>query len=167
MRSTRARSTLRILPRIGRIACVRGSRADTAVPPAESPSTMNSSLSRGSRLEQSFSLSGMPAPDRPLLRRTTSRAFLAASRAWEAAMAFFTMRLASVGFSSSHSASWALVAFWTSERIETLPSLAFVWPSNCGSRSLTEMMAVRPSRMSSPSRFSSFSFRSGCLPARA
>ena len=24
--------------------------------------------------------------------------------------------------------------------METLPSLAFVWPSNCGSRSRTEMM---------------------------
>ena len=39
-----------------------------------------------------------------------------------------------------------------------LPSLALVWPSNCGSRRRTEMMAVRPSRMSSPLRFSSFSF---------
>ena len=49
------------------------------------------------------------------------------------------------------------MAFWTNERIETLPSLALVWPSNCGSRSFTETMAVMPSRMSSPSRFSSFS----------
>ena len=34
----------------------------------------------------------------------------------------------------------------TSVRMEALPSLAFVWPSNCASVSLTEMMAVRPSR---------------------
>ena len=124
--SSRARSTFRILPRIGRIAWVRGSRASTAVPPAESPSTMNSSLSRGSRLEQSFSLSGMPAPDSAVLRRMALRAFLAATRACAAAMAFLTTRLASVGFSSNHSASFSLVAFWTSERIETLPSLALV-----------------------------------------
>lgn len=38
-----------------------------------------------------------------------------------------------------------------------LPSLVFVWPSNWGSLSLTEMIAVRPSRMSSPVRLSSFS----------
>ena len=68
-----------------------------------------------------------------------------------------TTLLASVGFSSSQSASFSLVARSTSDRIETLPSLALVWPSNCGSRSRTEMMAVRPSRMSSPWRFSSFS----------
>ena len=49
------------------------------------------------------------------------------------------------------------MTFWTNERIGTLPSLAFVWPSNCGSRSFTEMIAVMPSRMSSPRRFSSFS----------
>ena len=83
--STRARSTLRILPRIGRIAWVRGSRASTAVPPAESPSTMNSSLSSALLLEQSFSLSGMPAPDSAVLRRMALRAFLAATRAWAAA----------------------------------------------------------------------------------
>ncbi len=40
-----------------------------------------------------------------------------------------------------------------------LPSLVFVWPSNCGSASLTEMTAVRPSRTSSPERLSSFSLR--------
>ena len=39
-----------------------------------------------------------------------------------------------------------------------LPSFVFVWPSNCGSCSLTEMTAARPSRTSSPSRLSSFSF---------
>ena len=38
--SRRARSTLRILPRIGRIAMVAGLRASLADPPAELPSTM-------------------------------------------------------------------------------------------------------------------------------
>ena len=45
--------------------------------------------------------------------------------------------------------------------METLPSFALVCPSNCGSWSRTLMMPVRPSRMSSPSRFSSLpSFKS-------
>ena len=67
------------------------------------------------------------------------------------------MRLASAGCSSSHSANWALTVVSTSERIEALPSLVLVWPSNCGSRSFTEMIAIRPSRTSSPIRLSSFS----------
>ena len=41
-----------------------------------------------------------------------------------------------------------------------LPSLVFVWPSNCGSVSFAEITAVRPSRTSSPVRFSSFSLSS-------
>jgi hypothetical protein len=40
-----------------------------------------------------------------------------------------------------------------------LPSLVFVWPSNCGSASLAEMTAVRPSQMSSLERLGSFSLR--------
>ena len=73
-----ARSTLRILPRNGRIACVFGSRASRAEPPAESPSTMNSSVSSRSRVAQSASLSGMPTPSSAVLRRVSSRACLAA-----------------------------------------------------------------------------------------
>ena len=89
-----------------------------------------------------------------------SRAWRAAMRARAAWVAFMTTARASAGFSSSHSASFSLVAFSTSERMETLPSLALVWPSNWGSASFTETMAVRPSRMSSPRRFSSFSLSS-------
>ena len=39
--------------------------------------------------------------------------------------------------------------------MSVLPSLVLVWPSNCGLASLTEMIAARPSRMSSPESFSS------------
>ena len=56
--SIRAFSTLRILPRSGSTACVARSRPCLAEPPAESPSTMNSSVSDGSRIEQSASLPG-------------------------------------------------------------------------------------------------------------
>ena len=81
-------------------------------------------------------------------------------RALAAAMPLATMRFASAGCSSSHVENCAFIVVSTSERIEALPSLVLVCPSNCGSRSLTEMMAVSPSRMSSPMRFSSFSFSS-------
>ena len=87
---------------------------------------MNSSDSSAFFDEQSFSLSGMPAPDSAVLRRIALRAFLAATRACAAAIAFFTTLLASVGFSSNHSAIRSLVAFCTNERIGTLPSLALV-----------------------------------------
>ena len=79
-------------------------------------------------------------------------------RARAACIDFCTIWLASRGFSSSHSLSFLLVVRSVSDRMVTFPSLALVCPSNCGSRSRTEMMAVSPSRMSSPLRFSSLSF---------
>ena len=48
-------------------------------------------------------------------------------------------------------------------RTSGLPSLPLVWPSNCGSVSLTLMTAVSPSRVSSPARLESFSFMMFCL----
>ena len=63
--------------------------------------------------------------------------------------------------------SFSLVAFSTSDRISVLPSLVLVWPSNCGLRSFTDTIAVRPSRMSSPRRFSSFSLRRPLRPGVA
>ena len=46
-----------------------------------------------------------------------------------------------------------------------LPSLVLVWPSNCGSPILIEMIAVRPSRMSSPeTRSSGFFIRPHSKP---
>ena len=126
MRSTRARSTLRIFPRIGRMACVRGSRACFALPPALSPSTMNSSHSRGSFDEQSASLPGIADDSSSDLRRVRSRAWRAATRARDACTAFCTIARPSDGCSSSHSASLSLVAFSTIDRISVLPSLALV-----------------------------------------
>src|SRR6185503_15396577 len=57
--SRRAFSTFRILPLSGRIAWKRRSRPSLAEPPAESPSTRNSSDSSKSRLWQSASLPGI------------------------------------------------------------------------------------------------------------
>ena len=83
---------------------MRGSRAWVAEPPAESPSTMNSSHSSGLLVAQSLSLSGMPAPSSADLRRVASRALRAAWRARAACMALATILRPSAGFSSSQSA---------------------------------------------------------------
>ena len=98
--SKRAFSTFRILPRSGRIAWTLRSRPCLAEPPAESPSTMKSSLSLGSRDWQSASLPGSEAPSRTPLRRTVSRALRAAMRARAASATLAQIRLATLGFSS-------------------------------------------------------------------
>ena len=66
----------------------------------------------------------------------------------------------SAGFCSNQSLSLSLTTCWVNERASVLPSLVLVWPSNCGSASLIEMIAVSPSRMSSPESRSSFFFTS-------
>src|SRR5215831_7783246 len=86
-RSMRAFSTLMILPRIGRIAWNMESRHDLAEPPAESPSTMYSSLSAGSVERQSESFPGIPIVSRAFLR-ASRRACCAALRARAACDAF-------------------------------------------------------------------------------
>ena len=108
------------------MAWVCGLRASLADPPAEFPSTMNSSLARGSRDEQSTSFPGSPAPSSADLRRVRSRADRAATRARAASMPFWMIWPASRGFSSNQSLNFSLVARSTRERTGTLPSLAFV-----------------------------------------
>ena len=109
--------------------------------------------------EQSASLPGSDEFSSALLRRVSSRALRAACRAREAETAFVMIWRASAGFSSRNSASFWFTVCSTRPRTHGLPSFVFVWPSNCGSRSLTEITVARPSRTSSPSRLSSFSFR--------
>ena len=130
--SRRAFSTLRILPRSGRIAWKRRSRPCFAEPPAESPSTMYSSLRAGSRSWQSASLPGSDSPSRAPLRMTRSRALRAASRARAAVRHFSMIRRPSPGFSSRYWARLSVTAVWTWPLTSALPSFAFVWPSNCG-----------------------------------
>ena len=74
----RAFSTLMIFPRSGRIAWKLRSRASTALPPALSPSTRNSSAASGLLIEQSASLPGRPPPESADFRRIRSRALRAA-----------------------------------------------------------------------------------------
>ena len=139
---------------------MKRSRPCLAEPPAESPSTMNSSDSAGSRTEQSASLPGSAEFSSALLRRVRSRALRAAARAWAADTDLRMTRTASLGFSSKNSASCALTIDSTKPCMPGLPSLVFVCPSNCGSASLAEMIAVSPSRTSSPESAGSFSLSS-------
>jgi hypothetical protein len=73
MSPTEAFWTLRIFPRIGRSAWNSELRATFAVPSAESPSTMNSSLRSMSLVRQSASLDGSALDSRAVLRRWVSR----------------------------------------------------------------------------------------------
>ena len=131
-------STFRILPRRGKIAWKRRSRPPLAEPPAELPSTMNSSLSEGSCDEQSASLPGRSSLSSGLLRRTMSRALRAASRARAASAAFSTMVLPILGFSSRNSANFSPTTAFTAVWASLLSSLTLACDSNCGSPSLTD-----------------------------
>jgi hypothetical protein len=62
------------------------------------------------------------------------------------------------GFFSRKTASLRRGCPSTTPRISLFPSLVLVWPSNWGSFSLMLMMAVNPSRISSPERLASLSF---------
>jgi len=126
---------------------------------------MNSSARAGSRTVQSASLPGRVEFSSADLRRVRSRALRAACRARAASTALPTIRFASPGFSSKNSPSLRLTDSLTKPSIGGLPSLVLVWPSNCGSASLTEITAVSPSRTSSPVRFSSFSLSRPLLRA--
>ena len=91
------------------------------------------------------------------LRRVSSRAFLAASRARFAVKHLLNISLAIAGFSSKNAFSSCASAPSTSGRISLFPSFVLVCPSNCGSVSFTLIIAVNPSRMSSPEKFASLS----------
>ena len=155
--SKRARSTLRILPRSGSTAWNSRARPCLAEPPAESPSTMKSSALAGSRSWQSASLPGRLATSRAPLRRVSSRALRAASRAAAASTTLPTMTLASAGCSSNQVPSASLSAPSTTGRTSEETSLSLVCEENFGSGTLTDRTQVSPSRQSSPVG-STFSF---------
>ncbi len=94
-----------------------------------------------------------------------SRAFLAAGSCAGGRHGFVDDALGTAGFSSRNVSSLSLIRLLTRPRISVLPSLPFVWPSNCASCSFTLMTHARPSRTSSPERFLSASFRMLYFPA--
>mmetsp|Transcript_7912 Transcript_7912/g.7511 ORF Transcript_7912/g.7511 Transcript_7912/m.7511 type:complete len:230 (+) Transcript_7912:662-1351(+) len=143
---------LRIFPRNGKIACVRLSLPCLALPAAESPSTMNTSLSLASRLAQSANFPGNIVEVSNVFLRTISLAAFAAAAALCAAEAFDTMASKMCGPKSKSFVNSADKSESIAWRTSGLPSLLFVWPSNSGSVTLTEMMAVNPSLTNSPGR---------------
>src|SRR5581483_11367891 len=138
--SERAFSTCRILPLSGRMAWKRRSRPCLAVPPADSPSTRNSSQRPGSRSEQSASLPGRPPPSSAPLRRVRSRALRAASRARAASIALLMTLRSTVGFCSKNAPSFSFTTAWTTPAMSEF-SLPLVWPSNWGCGSFTHVIA--------------------------
>jgi hypothetical protein len=84
------------------------------------------------------------------LRRVSSRALRAASRAAAASTTLLTTALASLGFSSNQYCSASLSTPSTTGRTSEETSLSLVWEENFGSGTLQERTAVSPSRQSSP-----------------
>ena len=148
--SKRARSTLRILPRSGSTAWNSRLRPCLAEPPALSPSTMNISVLAGSRSWHSASLPGSELMSSAPLRRVSSRALRAASRAAAASTTLVRMILASFGCSSNQAASCSPTTLSTTGFTSEETSLSLVWLENLGSGTFTDSTAVRPSRASSP-----------------
>ena len=145
--------TLRILPRIGSSAWNSEFRASLAVPSAESPSTMNSSLRSTSSLRQSASLAGSEEVSSAVLRRCASLCWRAAMRVRAAATTFSSTAracaLASRLVEVRNALSSLATTLATIRVAAEVPSTSLVWPSNCGSASRTVTTAVRPSRASS------------------
>ncbi len=83
------------------------------------------------------------------MRWIFTRALYAAWRAWAATITLSTIVRACLGCSSRNVRSASLTAVCTAPMTSLFPSLVLVCPSNCGSITLTEMTAVRPSRKSS------------------
>ena len=164
-------SVLRTFPRSGRIAWNLRSRPCLAEPPAESPSTRQSSFFLGF-----LDWAGVNLPDKSPLSfllflpfRLSSRAFRAASRASRALIALRIRLEANSPFSMRKKVNLSETMLSTTGRAKGLPNLSLVCPSNCkwASGTRIERTADKPSRQSDPSRFLSFSLRSPVFLAQS
>src|SRR5450830_1865233 len=99
---------------------------------------------------QSASLDDKPKPSITPLRRVSSRALRAASRAREASTILPQMILASFGFSAKKSVNVLATISSTGPRTSEETSLSLVCELNFGSGTLTDKTQVKPSRISSP-----------------
>ena len=157
-------STLRILPRMGRMAWYMRSRAILALPPAESPSTIKISHLEGSLLVQLASLP-LESKENFCFVSILVLAFSSALRIFAAFSAqpmtdLRVSRLRSKKRTISSPVTWAtaLAASW-------LSSLVLVWPSKRGSGCLMEITAVMPFLISAPVKLASLSLREPRLRA--
>ena len=142
-------STFNIFPFKGNIAWNSLFLPCFAEPPAESPSTMNNSDFAGSCSAQSASFPGSVENSRKDFLLVNSLAFLAASLALAANNDFSIIVVAIFGFSSRQVDNDVLTILSTIPFISLLPSFVFVWPSNCGSGTFIDIIAVNPSLTSS------------------
>ena len=158
MSLTEAFCTFKIFPRIGSSAWYSLSRANLAVPRAESPSTMKSSLTAVSCVRQSTSFVGSEEDSRAFLRRWVSLWVRAEMRDFISATTFSSNMAACVLSSrfelSRRSVRAFAMVFETMLRTAGVPRTSLVWPSNCGSASRTVTTAVRPAKTSSFSTLS-------------
>ncbi len=168
MSDTDAFCTLRILPRIGSSAWYSLLRASLAVPSAESPSTMKSSVPSASCLRQSASFVGNEEFSSAFFRRWVSLCARAEMRVFISATTFsssvaacaFSVRCVEVRISVSRfDTTWSTIF-----RTAGVPRTSFVCPSNCGSGRRTVSTAVSPASTSS---FSSLSWPTLSLRAFA
>ncbi|MNF96541.1 hypothetical protein D3C84_793350 [compost metagenome] len=121
---------LRILPRSGRMAWNSLSRACFAEPPAESPSTRNSSARIGSCPAQSASLPGNAGP---WVMRLRSTFLLALSRRPALLMASSANCMPSSGWALSQRLKASLTTPETKAAASRDDRRSLVWPENCGS----------------------------------
>ena len=118
-------------------------------------------------MEQSANFPGREFTSNAFLRRVSSLAFRAASRARAAINALSNIFFVSAGFSSKYSFKPSVTIESTMPRTSELPSFVFVCPSNCGSRILSDNTQVKPSRTSSPDKLASFAFSTFCRRAKS
>ena len=128
------------------------------LPPAESPSTMKSSVFAGSLSEQSASFPGSECEFKAPFLLVSSLAFAAASLAFAEFTHFPIINFAIPGFSSMNIPKFSLTRLSTMPLTSEFPSFVFVWPSNCGSGSCIEITALNPSLASSLESFTSLTF---------
>ncbi len=163
--SSRFFSTLSGLPRMGNMAWKRRSRPCLALPPALSPSTMNISFSWGLRPVQLLSLPTRGAFSSLFFSRAMLLALRAVSRTLAAFTALSVILAAVSAFckSSRYGTSFSVTTYSTAGRASVLPRRVLVCPSNWMLCILREMMAVSPSRKSSPESEGSLSLRISTL----
>ena len=139
---------MRILPRSGRMAWVLRSRACLALPPAESPSTMNSSEPSVAVLVQSASLPGRRSFFTAVLREISFSA-RRRSRSSARSMTKSSSLLACSGLPDSQWSNGSLIACSTMRWASAVARRSLVWPWNSGSRTNTESITAAPTMTSS------------------
>ena len=148
--SLRDFSVFKIFPFKGRTAWFFLSLACFAEPPAESPSTINSSQFSGNLSWQSASLPGKELISKAEFFLETSLAFLAASRAAAASRIFEITNLESFGFSSNQFPRFSETIDSTIGLTSDETNLSLVCEENLGSGTLIDNTHVKPSLISSP-----------------